>query len=82
LARKPSSVQGHQGKPRGRAVPSAKAVDFFRKYAGYAVRSSESKARAKTRGAQALARAEAEAEAETGRSAGAVDHVMQRRLPR
>ena len=63
LARKPGNVQGHQGKPRGRAVPSSKAVDFFRKHAGYAVRPGESKARAKTRGAQALARAEAEAEA-------------------
>ena len=71
LARKPGSVQGHQGKPKGRVVPSSKAVDFFRKHAGHAVRPGESnavrpgesKARAKTRGAQALARAEAEAEA-------------------
>lgn len=43
-------------------APSAKAIDFFRKHAGYAMRPGESKARAKTRGAQALARAEAEAE--------------------
>jgi len=46
-----------------KAAPSSKAVDFFRKHAGYAVRPGESKAKAKTRGAQALARAEAEAEA-------------------
>jgi hypothetical protein len=42
---------------------SSKDVEFFRKNAGYATRSGESKAKAKTRGAQALARAEAEAAA-------------------
>ena len=52
-------VRAHASKK----TPSAKDVDFFRKHAGYAVRSGESKARAKTRAAQALARAEAEAEA-------------------
>jgi len=51
------------GKSKKVKAPSSKAVDFFRKHAGYAVRAGESKARAKTRGAQALARAEAEAEA-------------------
>jgi len=45
-----------------KTAPSAKAVDFFRKHAGYSVRPGESKAKAKTRSAQALARAEAEAE--------------------
>jgi hypothetical protein len=66
LARKPGNVQGHHGPPGGSAVrvgPSSKAVDFFRKRAGYAARPGESKARAKTRGGQARARAEAEAEA-------------------
>ena len=46
-----------------KTAPSSKAVDFFRKHAGYSVRPGESKAKGKTRGAQALARAEAEAEA-------------------
>jgi hypothetical protein len=52
-------VKSHATK---KTTPSAAAVAFFRKHAGYATRSGESKARAKTRSAQALARAEAEAE--------------------
>lgn len=59
LARKPGKSAGSWD----RAAPSARAVDFFRKHAGYAVSAGESKARARTRGAQALARAEAEATA-------------------
>ncbi len=48
-------------KPYAKA-PSAKAVDFFRKHAGYAQGRGEAKATAQTRRATALARAEAEAE--------------------
>ena len=54
--------QGHATKKTKKTAPSSKAVDFFRKHAGYSVRPGESKAKGKTRGAQALARAEAEAE--------------------
>ena len=46
-----------------KTAPSTKAVDFFRKHAGYSMRPGESKAKAQTRGGQALARAEAEAKA-------------------
>lgn len=60
LAKKPGAKRAHA---TVKTAPSSKAVAFFRKHAGYAVRPGESKTRAKTRGAQALARAEAEAEA-------------------
>lgn len=60
LAQGAAKLTSHATK---KMAPSAKAVDFFRKHAGYAVRPGESKNKAKTRGAQALARAEAEAEA-------------------
>lgn len=55
--------KSHATKKTTKKTPSSKAVEFFRKHAGYSVRPGESKAKAKTRGAQALARAEAEAEA-------------------
>lgn len=51
------------GQSRGLAVPSSKAVDFFRKHAGHAVRPGESKAKARARDAEVLARAEAESRA-------------------
>jgi hypothetical protein len=48
---------------RRSAVPTAKAITFFAKHAGYAARSGESRAQAKRRAGKALARAEAEASA-------------------
>ncbi len=57
-----TSKRSHATKKTAPAV-SSKAVDFFRKQAGYSVRGGETVAQGKTRGAKALARAEAEAEA-------------------
>lgn len=45
------------------AVPTAKAIAFFYRHAGYSYRPGETRAEGRKRGAKALARAEAEASA-------------------